>query len=220
MTNEELALLIQAGERDRIPQLWEQVRRFIERQSSRWVYHLEGKGGVTAEDLSQAGFFALLRAVESFDPAQGYKLLAYLKLPLKTEFNRAAGYKTKRDRLDPLQDYISTDAPVGEEEDTPLLDLLADPATELCYAEIEEEDRRAAVQELLSCLSESQRSVIRARYWHELTFEETAKALGVDKKEAVKLEQQALRTLRHPANREKLMRCGHSAGILRLGSGV
>ena len=29
MTNEELVALIQAGERDRLPELWEQVERFV-----------------------------------------------------------------------------------------------------------------------------------------------------------------------------------------------
>ena len=35
MTNEELVALIQAGERDRLPELWEQVERFVAWKASK-----------------------------------------------------------------------------------------------------------------------------------------------------------------------------------------
>ena len=49
MTNEALAARIRAGERDRLMELWAQVRRFALQQARRWAYL--GRGGATTEDL-------------------------------------------------------------------------------------------------------------------------------------------------------------------------
>ena len=38
MTNEELVALIQAGERDKLPELWEQVERFVALQANRLLH--------------------------------------------------------------------------------------------------------------------------------------------------------------------------------------
>lgn len=65
MTNEELAELIQAGERDKIQELWEQVRRFAYQQANRWA-RIE-RGGATVADLEQSSFVALLDALEGWN---------------------------------------------------------------------------------------------------------------------------------------------------------
>ena len=48
MSNEELAVAIRAGKRDRLMELWAQGRRFALQQARRWAYL--GRGGVTLED--------------------------------------------------------------------------------------------------------------------------------------------------------------------------
>lgn len=94
MTNEELALEVQAG-RAGYGGLWEQVRRFIGQQAFRW-FTLYGdmcrRAGVELDDLMQCGFLALQDAVKAFDPARGYSLLAYLTRRSPTVFARPAGY--------------------------------------------------------------------------------------------------------------------------------
>ena len=54
MTNEELALKIQNGERNLIPTLWEQVERFIYLKSENWYWQHEEtciRCGVALDDL-------------------------------------------------------------------------------------------------------------------------------------------------------------------------
>ena len=70
MTNEELALKIQNGERDLIPPLWEQVERFIYLKSENWYWQHEEtciRCGVALDDLKQVSYFAFLDAI-SFLP--------------------------------------------------------------------------------------------------------------------------------------------------------
>ena len=43
MTNEELTVLIQGGERDRLIELWQQIRRMVLKEAGRWAaYHSNG----------------------------------------------------------------------------------------------------------------------------------------------------------------------------------
>lgn len=79
MSNEELVTLIQAGDRDRIVELWHQVQRMVYKQAARWA----GLGGTTIEDMTQAGFIAVLRAVDSYDPSRGTKFSTHLFLRLR-----------------------------------------------------------------------------------------------------------------------------------------
>lgn len=81
MSNEELVALIQAGDRDRIVELWHQVQRMVYKQATRWA----GLGGTTIEDMTQAGFIAVLRAVDSYDPSRGTKFSTHLFQRLRAE---------------------------------------------------------------------------------------------------------------------------------------
>lgn len=71
MSNEELVVLIQGGDRELLPQLWGQVERFVAKQASRRMAATGGFGGVEFEDLYSSGYIALVAAVDSFDPAAG-----------------------------------------------------------------------------------------------------------------------------------------------------
>lgn len=178
MSNEELVALIQAGDRDRIVELWIQVRRMVYQQAARWT----GPNGTTMEDLTQAGFIAVLRAVDTYDPTKA-KFSTYLFQRLRAEFSAATGQHTKQARLDPLQNAVSLDAPLtdGDDSDT-FADLIPDPAAE---AAIEGMDVRLGVAAILAELLEDQQRAVRGKYWHDLT---------VDKKTL----NAAMKRLRHP----------------------
>lgn len=42
MSNEELAVLVQAGERERLVELWGQTRRLVLKKACRWVVYRSG----------------------------------------------------------------------------------------------------------------------------------------------------------------------------------
>ena len=189
MTNEELVAKIQAGERDQLIPLWDQVRRFAYQQARRWA--AAGRGGATAEDLVQEGFVALLDALERWRPDAGPFLSMYA-LRLKQAFTLATGQRTQRDRLDPLQDSTSLDAPLTDSEGDQLYlaDVLPDQRAEAEIENVVERDaaaqRNEAIRQALDTLPADQRRVIVLKYWHCQQVEN-------------KTHQAALRALRRPA---------------------
>ena len=179
VSNEELVALIQTGDREVLLKLWTQVRRMVYQQAARWA----GLNGTTMEDLEQAGFIAMLRAVDTYDPSRQVRFSTYLFYRLRAEFLAATGQHTKQARLDPLQSAVSLDAPLTDDgaPDT-FADLIPDPAAE---AAIEGMDVRLGVAEVLAELPEEQRKAIRDRYWNDLQVDTRTHAA-------------AMKRLRHP----------------------
>lgn len=136
MSNEELAVMIQGGERDRLIELWQQIRRMALKEAVRWVaYH---SNGVELDGLEQAGFIALMRAVNGFDPAAGALFSTWYHRILLTEFEAATGRRTEKQRRDPLDAAVSLDVPVGEDEDSATLgELQEDPAAARALEDVE-----------------------------------------------------------------------------------
>lgn len=188
-TNEEFAEKFQAGERDKLLPLWEQVQRFAYQQARRWA--AAGRGGITVEDLEQESFLALLDALERWRPDAGPFLSMYA-LRLKAAFTAATGQRTQRDRLDPLQDSTSLDAPLTDIEGDPLLlsDVIPDPAAEAEIENVVERDaaalRNEAIRQALDALPADQRRAVVLRYWW-------------GEKVDAKAHNKALRALRRPA---------------------
>lgn len=199
MTNEEIVSLIQAGERDKLPELWKQTRRFIWREANRRMVLSNGLGGVTVEDLCQSGYVALVAAAGTFDPAAGRSFIGWLSLALKTAFAEAGGYRSRKQARDPLHRAGSLDAPAsGDDLDDgdSLAELLPDPAAESEIEAVAERDRldrlRAAVRNAVKELPPEQRAAVIGRYWRGEAADN--KAINA-----------ALRALRHPRISRALM---------------
>lgn len=166
MTNEELVALIQAGERDRMEDLWHRVKRFICQQANHRL--LQGADGVTVDDLCQAGYLALVDAVNSFDPEKGTKFIGWLAVWLRMAFNSAMGRGSERQRRDPLHYAESLDAPAGESEDLTIEGSIADPAAVAALDTLEYGEFytycRGVIDAALDSLPESQGSLLRLYY--------------------------------------------------------
>lgn len=187
MTNEELAVLAHAGDGEALMELWSQVQRLVRKQAARWAAAC--RSGVTEEDLVQAGFIAVLSAIDSYDPSKA-KFSTWLYKRLQGEFTAACGQQSERARLDALQTAVSLDAPLTDDNSDPLTlaDTIEDPAAE---AEIENAGVRLAVAAMLGELPEDQRRAIMDRYWYDLPTDSKAHAA-------------ALRCLRHPSRSKQL----------------
>lgn len=196
MSNEELVKLIQTGERNRLPDLWEQVRQMVYQQARRWA----GVGGAETEDLIQAGFIALLSALDSYDSSAGAKFSTWFFQHIRREFANACGQRTERRKRDPLQGAVSLDAPLDDDESDggTLGDIVPDPAAEAAIRDVDERDRltrlRAVVGEVLAELPENLRKAIVSKYWH-------------GEKVDSKTHSAALRQLRHPRMSKRLREC-------------
>lgn len=165
-SNEELARLIQSGQRDRLLELWAQVRRFALWRARRWARL--GRG-VTVDDLEQEAFIALLDALERWREADG-PFLAIYNLRLKAAFTAATGQRTQRDRMDPLDLAASLDAPVGDDQEGGTLEeFVEDLSGGEGFEAVEERDTlehlRADMEEAMGSIPAEQREILRRKYY-------------------------------------------------------
>ena len=209
MTNEELAVEIQAGKAE-YGELWERVHRFVRQQANRYFSLYGGLcagAGVELDDLIQCGFLALRDAVKALEPARGYTLLAYLKYPLLNHFRQVCGIRTVR--RDPLNSCDSLDRPVGEEDGTSLGDFLPDIGASDAMENVEErvysQELHNALSAALDTLEEKQRDTLHRRYWNCDTLDAIAKDYGVPRERVRKMEAKALYVLRYGKCRKQLI---------------
>lgn len=209
ITNEELVIRIKAGERHLIEKLWEQTQAFIAQQASRRLYMLNGAGGLELSDLVQCGYFALLNAVNAFEPERGYKFLTYLNYSLKTEFAEALGYRSRRPN-GPIRFAISLDAPLDENDldSGTLLDLqqettdyIGDKEHQIWLAQLQR-----AISRAMKILPEQNRKVLTCRYWKNLSKKGAAQITGLSLTQVRNLEYTGLLLLRRdPRTRRELI---------------
>lgn len=201
MTNEELVALIQGGERDRLPELWGQVERFVADQARKRLVLSGGMGGVEFGDLYNAGYIALAAAVDSYDPLAGKAFVGWLALALKTAFAEAGGYRSQKQALDPLHQSGSLDVPIGEDEGGDTLgDFQTDPQAAQAFENVEQkvyrEQLHTAMEEALESLPARQRDTLRSRFYQAHTLEEIAAAEGATKETVRQWQMKGLRALR------------------------
>lgn len=199
-TNEQLALACQAGDKQAIAQLWEQTKALI----CSWCYHYYERGrdrcaacGVELADLQQEGFLALLDAVQAFRPEQEYKFTSYLNFPLKNRCNALLG-KRGAPRL--LNKCDSLDETIGEDEDTAIMDMIADPSAGEGFESAEDREYnrqlREALQEAMDTLQEKHRDILQWRYYDGLTLQQCGERMQCSPEYTRQLSKQAIYRMR------------------------
>lgn len=207
MTNEELVAKIQAGAVEGMVRLWEQIEKLVKWKATRVINALAGRGGVEFDDLYQCGYLAMVAAVDSYSPEKG-KFSAWFVLHLKTAFAEVTGYRTQAGRNDPLNTAVSLDMPLSD--DGALFgDLIPDKQAADTLAAVEErefqEQLKATMEDVLSDVPEQHRDVLRLRYWDNMTLEAAGERQGISRNQVRQLESKAIRTLRRPENKKRLL---------------
>jgi len=190
MSNEEFVALIQAGDRDKLLDLWQQIRRLVLKHAHKWAVYRSG--GAELEDLEQSGFVALMRAVDTFDTSAGFRFSTWYHRYMLAEFSIVTGRRTARQQRDPLHTAVSLDAQVGEDEDGSTLgELQPDPGAERAFEDVEHQMDNirlyAVLMDAVYALAPCQRGAVMSRYFGGEPVENERKNL-----------QLALRSLRHP----------------------
>lgn len=201
MTNEELAQLIQGGRDDLMSQLWEQCHGWVAKMAIRWYTAFDGRRGVELDDLINAGYLALVRAVESYDPSAGGAFITWLTYHLKTAFCDTFGIRTEKGRRDPLNNAASLDAPVNADDpDSATLGDITPGNGESAFDDIMECDYQRAMREaidaVLSELPPREADTIRRRYFKGETLGSIAKDRGVSTNAVSQSERKAIREIR------------------------
>ena len=180
-----IARAVQGGTAD-ILELWLACRRYVWQQAARWYKGFEGRRGIELDDLEQAGYEALARAVTVWKPEAGGFLTA-LTFCLKSAFATTCGVRTERDKRDPLNDAASLDAPLaGTDEGCTLGDTVLDEESERAFEIAEQVERCQAVRRAVLRLPQEQREALIAEFWRGERPDPKARS-------------KALRALRHPS---------------------
>ena len=210
MSNEELVQAIQAGHTELIPQLWDNVEKLIAWRANRFLAAISATGlchSVETGDLVNSGFFALLAAVKTYDPAQG-KFTSWICQYLKAAFAETTGYRTEKQRNDPLRYALSLDIPLDDEDGDTIGDLYADSAATISFENVEAEvfrdQLRHALEEVISGLPEVQAEILRRHYWEQQTLEDIGAEIGKSTERVRQLEERAIRMLQTQPFRESL----------------
>ena len=178
MTNEELARKVKEGEPWATLELWEAVKRFVEMKAKAYYAQRGNNFRVELPDLTQAGFLAMLDAVEIFDIERGGSYIGMLDLALKKRFAEVAGIRSSK--RDALQYADSIDRTlIDEDPDGPTLaDTLEDPGGEYAFCLVEYRDYiryvRLLINAALGRLTPHSQWYIRRFYWGVMTLEEFA----------------------------------------------
>ena len=103
---------------------------------------------------------------------------------------------------------VSIDSPVGDEDDSHLVDFIEDKGSQSPLEKAESDNLKQVVHEVLSSLSPREAKVLMLRYGIDTNTEHTLEELGrqfvVTRERIRQIEAKALRKLRHPSRANKL----------------
>jgi RNA polymerase sporulation-specific sigma factor len=207
VTNEELALLIQSGCREYIPQLWTQVKRFVFMKAGQYEKHLSGCAA-DGEDLQQSGYFAMMEAVKYYSPEKGYKFITYLDFTLKKAFRQVAGIESSR--RDAALLAVSLDELIGpDDNDIRRIDLIEDTAAQAPFYKLMERDSlneaRKIIEKALERVNEQARQLIILIYFEGKSLTEAASIAGYSSRQAAEqAHYNALRKIRNSSAADRL----------------
>ncbi len=140
MTNEELAIKIQEGHSEHIPQLWEQVSRFIDMQAGKYLDSFPEHYRALRGDMVNEAYFTFVEAIDSYNPEKG-KFTTWLPWHIRNAFATVImGGRSKREQNEPLNAAVSLDTPISDTEDITLADTLLDETSEAYYRRLEDMD--------------------------------------------------------------------------------
>ena len=159
------------------------------------------------EDLLGAGRLALVKAIDSYDPAKGVKFESYAITLIRgamLEFLRRddwcpRGVRAAQKRGEPVealrQVSLETILYEGDSEDLTLLRTLSD-REDTPDRRVPERLEARVVRVLVECLPRRERRVVELYYWEEETFHRIAERIGQSESTAKNLHDGALRHLR------------------------
>ncbi len=103
---------------------------------------------------------------------------------------------------------VSVDTPIGDDEDSHLVDFIEDKLSQTPLEAAQEENLKNIIHEVLSTLSPREAKVLMLRYGIDTNTEHTLEELGqqfvVTRERIRQIEAKALRKLRHPSRANKL----------------
>lgn len=204
MSNEELAALIQQGQRQYIPQLYKQVERLLRIMATRYYNRfcsLCTRCGLTDDDLIQEGFFVMLDAVKSYRADRKIKFVTYLRFPFINRVHQLTGWH--RGKRNPLNDAESLDEPLTANSDGLTRgDTIKDDNVDAQFDKVEDVSYLSALHEAfrksMADMDPQQRTVVHYRYFENMTLQAIGDKVSCTREQVRQLDAKAIRYLRRP----------------------
>ena len=196
LTNEQLAELIQQGNDELKPVLWERVKRLLYSFAGKYYYRYTEyceRCGVSEWDLRQQAYCAYEDSIASFDSSRG-SYNTYLGFMFK-KCLRGAFHKVK----DPLNSADSIDRSVGEDsedKDSTLSDFIADPKTNNAFEQVDQADIAAYLRSAVECLPDMEKDVIKRHYFNQQSLKSIAELYGVSDQDILMCSRRGIAALR------------------------
>ena len=150
---------------------------------------------VSEEDLTQAGFLALVRAARTFDPAGGKSWAGWAAWHIRREFDRTLGLREGR-FTQAQTGAEALDRPLGDGDGETLGDLLADDSLPPPDAGLLLDELRRGVQEAVERLEDAgEREVVRLCHLEQRGCRDAAASMGVSVRQARQLDARACKRL-------------------------
>lgn len=194
MTNEQLAELIQEGNDELKPVLWERVKKllymFSGRYYSRFTEYCD-RCGVTEWDLKQQAYSAYEISLKGYISERG-SFSTYLTFGFKKVLREL--FKSK----DPLNSAESIDRSIDEDNENSgsVVELVSDQNAVEAFENIENEDVGRIVRTAVNGLPEREQATIRAIYFENKKNKEVAEIYGVTSQAVAEYSKRALMMLR------------------------
>lgn len=208
LTNEQLCMLAQSGDKWAASRLIEVNRRFIyqaihEITSSLSTKHLLSACGIETDDLIQAGRIGLWKAIDGYDPSSGNKFLTYAAPAVKRviidlirQYSQDKAWKSRVDQSSLL------DSPSGSNsEESPTETSAASLNVKNPEQILIEQEIIAELHEAMEALPDRENVYVQYRFSftdgkvHPLT--ETAQYFHLTESRAKGIERSALKLLKH-----------------------
>lgn len=213
MTNEELAAAIQSGETERMAELWAGVENLVKWKANRILNALSAPVDVEFDDLCNAGYIALTKAVPTYKADSG-AFSTWFMFYLQRAFAEVTGYRKGKQKRDPLHTALSLDAPLQDADGLTLADSLAadtDMETEV-IASMQQSELRRELESILQQIGGIGAQVMRLRYFENMPYERIAAALHISIAQARQEGNKAMARLREPDIIERLRPFRDGAG--------
>ncbi len=198
MTNEQLVARIQGGEVGLMDALLKQNHGYIRKVAARYWYIAKHNRGMDEEDLLQAATVGMLEAVPAWDTDRG-GFLTVATFYMKNSIREELGISTTKERIENVAAPASLSAPVGEDGDGALQDLLVDldavDPQQAAEDTFMREYTKQSVREAVDALKEPIRSIIQAAYFDRNTLAEIATSQAMSPENVRRLRNKGLRTL-------------------------
>lgn len=203
MTNEELALEIQAGKTEYYGQLWENTKLLLNKLLN---YELINRpflpNYITQQDLQQELYFALCRAAQAYDDTKPYSFNSYLNYALKNVLRDRLPNKSKRQITN---SEVSYNTPISaEDKDSEMLEYIEDENAKRSFENIELSELQKIVRECVAELPLKENKVIYLHYFCGKEYQAIDEYLHLKSGNAAKTARKALYML---SNNERIKLC-------------